>query len=64
MLKAVLNRNTDVFSKQKADIVCWSFLEPEIELEETAVPHRGEEARRMLLHKLEACRAEIEMLLK
>ena len=59
----VLNRNTDVFSKHKADIGCCNFVEHEIELEEGAVPHR-EGARRMTPHKSEACRAEIEMLLE
>ena len=49
-LKAVLNRNGDVFSKHKADIGCCSFAEHEIELEEGAVPHK-EGARRMTLHK-------------
>ena len=62
-LPAVLNRNEDVFSKQKADIGCCNFVEHEIELEEGAVPHR-EGARQMTPHKLEACRAEIEMLLE
>ena len=56
---AVLNRNADVFSK----IGCCNFVEHEIELEEGAVPHK-EGARRMTPHKLEACRAEIEMLLE
>ena len=45
-LRAVLNRNADVFSKDKADIGCCNFVEHEIELEEGAVPHR-EGARRM-----------------
>ena len=63
ILRAVLNRNTDVFSKHKADIGCCNFVEHEIELEEGAVPHR-EGARRMTPHKLEACRAEMEMLLE
>ena len=62
-LRAVLNRNADVFSKHKADIGCCNFVEHEIELEEGAVPHR-EGARRMTPHKSEACRAEIEMLLE
>ena len=62
-LKAVLNLNADVFSKHKADIGCCSFIEHEIELEEGAIPHR-EGARRMRPHKLEACRPEIEILLK
>ena len=63
MLRAVLNRKADVFSKQKADIGCCNFVEHEIEQGEGAVPHR-EEARRMTPHKSEAFRAEIEMLLK
>ena len=62
-LRAVLNWNADVFSKHKADIDCCSFVEHEIKLEEGAVPHR-EGARRMTPHKLEACRAEIEMLVE
>ena len=57
----VLNQN--VFSRHKADIGCCNFVEHEIELEEGAVLHR-EGARRMTPHKLEACRAEIEMLLE
>ena len=61
ILRAVLNRNADVFSKHKADIGCCNFVEHEIELEEDAVPHR-EGARRMTPHKSEAGRAEIEML--
>ena len=62
-LRAVLNRNADVFSKHKADIGCCNFVEYEKELEEGAIPHR-EGARRMTPHKSEACRAEIEMLLE
>ena len=62
-LRAVLNRNADVFSKHKADIGCCNFVEHKIELEEGAIPH-GEGARRMTPHKSEACRAEIEMLLE
>ena len=62
-LKAVLNRNADVFSKHKADIECCNFVEHEIELQKSAVPHR-EGARRMTPHKSEACRAEIEILLE
>ena len=61
ILRAVLNRNADVFSKHKADIGCCNFVEHKIELEEGAVPHR-EGARRMTPHKSEAGRAEIEML--
>ena len=63
LLWEVLNRNADVFSKHKADFGCCNFVEYEIELEEGAVPHR-EGARRMTLHKSEACRAEIELLLE
>ena len=62
LLRAVLNRNADVFSKHKANIGCCNFVEQEIEYEEGVVPHR-EGARRMTPHKSEACRAEIEMLL-
>ena len=58
----VLERNEDLFSKHKADIGCCNFVEHEIELEESAVPHR-EGARRMTPHKLDACRKEIETLL-
>ena len=39
-LRAVLNRNTDVFSKHKADIGCCFFVDFEIEIEEGLVPHR------------------------
>ena len=39
-----------------------NFIEHEIEIEETAVPHR-EEARRMTPHKADASRKEIETLL-
>ena len=45
LLREVLNRNADVFSKHKADIGCCNFVKHEIELEEGAVPHR-EGARR------------------
>ena len=62
-LRAVLNRNADVFSKHKADIGCCNFVKHEFEPEEGAVPHRNS-AKRMTPHKLEACRAEIEMLLE
>ena len=62
-IKDVLERNEDVFSKQKADIGCCNFVEHEIELEESAVPHR-EGARRMTPHKSDACRNEIETLLE
>ena len=63
LLREVLNWNANVFSKQKADIGCCNFVEHQIELEEGAIPHRVG-ARRMTLHKSEACRAEIEMLLE
>ena len=33
LLREVLNRNEDVFSRHKADIGCCSFVEHEIELE-------------------------------
>ena len=62
-LRAVLNRNADVFSKYKADIGCCNFVEHEIELEESAIPHREGEMR-MTPHKTDACRVEIEMLLE
>ena len=62
-LRAVLNRNADVFSKHKADNGCCNFVEHEIETEEGAIPH-SEGARRMMPHKSEACRSEIEMLLE
>ena len=39
-IKDVLKRNEDVFSKHKAEIGCCNFVELEIELEESAVPHR------------------------
>ena len=62
-LRAVLNRNADVFSKHKADIGCCIFVEHEIEIEEGSVPYR-EGARRMTPNKSEACRKEIEMLME
>ena len=62
-LRAVLNRNADVFSKHEADIGCCNFVEHEIELEEGAVPHR-EGTRRMTPHESEACRAETKKLLE
>ena len=40
LLREVLNRNADKFSKHKAVIGCCNFVEHEIELEEGAVPHR------------------------
>ena len=61
LLREVLNRNADVFSRHKADIGCCNFVEHEIEFEEGTVPHR-EGARRITPHK--SCRAEIEMLLE
>ena len=36
LLRAVLNRNADVFSKHKADNGCCNFIEHEFELEENA----------------------------
>ena len=69
ILRAVINRNADVFSKHKADMGCCNFVEHEIELEEGAVPHQREEGavpQCTIPHKLEAggARAEIEMLLE
>ena len=63
LLREVLNRNADVFSRHKADIGCCNFVEHGIELEEGMVPHR-KSARRMTPHKSEACRAQIERLLE
>ena len=62
-IKDVLERNEEVFSRHKADIGCCNFVEHEIELEESAVPHM-EGARHMTPHKLDACRKEIETLLE
>ena len=62
-IKDVLERNEEVFSRHKADIGCCNFVEHEIELEESAVPHREGE-RRMTPHKSDACRKEIETLLE
>ena len=62
-LRAVLNRNADVFSRHKADIGCCNVVEHGIEIEEGPVPHR-EGARRMTPHKSEAYRKEIEMLME
>ena len=62
-IKDVLERNEEVFSRHKADIGCCNFVEHEIEREESAVPHR-EGARRMIPHKSDACRKEIETLLE
>ena len=49
-IKDVLEGNEEVFSRHKADIGCCNFFEHEIELEESAVPHR-EGVRRMTPHK-------------
>ena len=54
-IKDVLERNEDVFSKHKAEIGCCNFIEHEIELEESEVPHR-EDARCMTPYKSDACR--------
>ena len=62
-MRAVLNRNADVFSKHKAAICCCNFVEHENELEEGAVPHM-EGATQMTPHISEACRGETEMLLE
>ena len=40
-IKDVQERNHEVFSRHEADIGCCNFVEHEIELEESAVPHRG-----------------------
>ena len=63
VIMEVLDRNQAVFSRHKADIGCCNFVEHEIELEESAVPHR-EGARRTTPNKSDACRKEIETLLK
>ena len=60
-LRAVLNRNADVFSKHKAGIGCCSFVEHEIEVEEGSY-RQG--ARRMTPHKSEARMKENEMLME
>ena len=62
-IKDVLDRNEDYFLKHKADIGCCYFVEHEIELEESAVPHR-KGARRMTSNKSNACRKEFETLLE
>ena len=62
-IKDVLDRNEDVFSKHKADIGCCNFVEHEIELEQSALPHR-EGARRMTPSKSDAYRKEIDTLLE
>ena len=55
-IKDVLDRNQDVFlSRHKADIGCCNFVEHEIELEESAVPHR-EGKIRLTPNKSDACR--------
>ena len=54
LLREVLNRNADVFSKHRADIGCCNFVEHEIELEEGALTHR-EGARRMTPQKSKCC---------
>ena len=53
-IKDVLDRNQDVFSRHKAGIGCVNFVEYEIELEESALPHK-EGARRMSPSKIDAC---------
>ena len=62
-LRAVLNRNADVFSKQRADMGGGIFVEHEIEIKEGSVPHM-ERARRRTPQKSEACRKEKEMLME
>ena len=62
-IKDVLDWNEDVLSKHKADIGCCNFVENEIELEESAVPHR-KGARRMTANMSDAFRKEIETLLE
>ena len=62
-IRDVLDRSEDIFSKHKADIGCCNFVEHEIELEESAVPHR-EGARRMTPNKLDAYRKELETLIE
>ena len=57
----VLQRNKDVFSKHKADIGCCNSVEHEIELDESAVPHRE---GAITPHKSDVCRKKIETLLK
>ena len=58
-MRAVLNRNADVFSKHKANIGCCNFVEHKIELEKGTITHR-EGGKRMTPHKSEACRAGTE----
>ena len=62
-IRDVFDRNQDVSSGHKADTGCCSFVEHEIELEESAVPHR-EVARLMTPQKSGACRKEIQTLLE
>ena len=62
-IKDVLDRNPDIFSRHMADIGCCNFVEHEIELEESTVPHR-EGARRMTPNKSDACRKKVETLLE
>ena len=50
-IKDVLDRNQDVFSKHKADIGCCNFVEHEIELEKSAVPHREGTRHQMHVEK-------------
>ena len=61
--KDVLERNEDVFSNYKAEIGCCNFVEHELELEESKVPHR-EGVWRMTPQKSDASRKEIETLLE
>ena len=49
-LRAVLNRNADVLSKHKVDIGCCNFVDHEIEIAESLLPHR-KGAKRMTPHK-------------
>ena len=62
-IKDVLDRNQDVFSRHKADIGCCNFVEHEIELEESAVPHR-EGTIRLTPNKSDDCRKEKETFLE
>ena len=62
-IKDVLGRNQDVFSRHKADIGCCIFVEHEIELEKSAVPHR-EGAMPMTPKKSDSCRKKIKTLLE
>ena len=49
LLRTVLNRNADVFSRHKADIGCCNFVEHAIEIKEGSLLRR-EGARRMTSH--------------